>query len=134
MRLRADVGEVGEAIAEWWQEFSTADDLRRQDLMDQVRDEQHKRTRQRVPARPPQGDESPARRAVGARQSDPDADSGAGRGSDSDSHDDRDGDGGNDNAPAREGDAVGAPRKRRRRRKPRTGGGGEGGGSSVATE
>ena len=26
MRLRADVGEVGEAIAEWWQEFSTADD------------------------------------------------------------------------------------------------------------
>ena len=40
MRLRADVGEVGEAIAEWWQEFSTADDVRRQDLLDQVRDEQ----------------------------------------------------------------------------------------------
>ncbi|MFT4266121.1 MAG: polynucleotide adenylyltransferase PcnB, partial [Xenophilus sp.] len=42
MRLRADVGEVGEAIAEWWQEFSTADDTRRQDLMEQVRAEQRK--------------------------------------------------------------------------------------------
>ncbi|WP_232324210.1 polynucleotide adenylyltransferase PcnB, partial [Variovorax sp. WDL1] len=52
MRLRADVGEVSEAIAEWWQEFSsTSDDVRRQDLLDQVRDEQHKRTRQRGPAR-----------------------------------------------------------------------------------
>ncbi|MBT2323048.1 polynucleotide adenylyltransferase PcnB [Variovorax paradoxus] len=50
MRLRADVGEIGEAIAEWWQEFSTADEVRRQDLLDQVRDEQQKRTRQRVPA------------------------------------------------------------------------------------
>ena len=29
MRLRADVGEVDEALAEWWQEFSTADDVRR---------------------------------------------------------------------------------------------------------
>lgn len=51
MRLRADVGEVGEAIAEWWQEFSTADDLRRQDLLEQVRDEQQRKTRQRVPQR-----------------------------------------------------------------------------------
>src|SRR6478735_1516921 len=51
MRLRADVGEIGEAIAEWWQEFSTADDVRRQDLLEQVRDEQHKKTRQRVPQR-----------------------------------------------------------------------------------
>ncbi|RZI92116.1 MAG: polynucleotide adenylyltransferase PcnB, partial [Variovorax sp.] len=50
MRLRADVGEIGEAIAEWWQEFSTADDLRRQDLMDQVRDEQKKGPRVRVRA------------------------------------------------------------------------------------
>lgn len=50
MRLRADVGEINEAIAEWWQEFSTADDVRRQDLLEQVRDEQQKRPRQRVPA------------------------------------------------------------------------------------
>lgn len=40
MRLRADTGEVDEALAEWWQEFSTADDTRRQDLLDQAREEQ----------------------------------------------------------------------------------------------
>ena len=36
MRLRADVGEVEEALAEWWQDFQTADDERRDDLMDQA--------------------------------------------------------------------------------------------------
>jgi poly(A) polymerase len=43
MRLRADVGEVEEVLADWWQEFSMADDNLRQDLVDQVREEQHKR-------------------------------------------------------------------------------------------
>jgi poly(A) polymerase len=93
MRLRADVGEVSEAIAEWWQEFSsTSDDLRRQDLLDQVRDEQHKRTRQRAPARTVAPAAAPA------------------------------GDGA-DQALLPDGEfAAAAPRKRRRRRKPRTGG------------
>ncbi|MFT3719898.1 polynucleotide adenylyltransferase PcnB [Pseudorhodoferax sp.] len=45
MRLRADVGEIDEALAEWWQEFSQASDERRQDLLEQVREEQG---RQRV--------------------------------------------------------------------------------------
>ncbi len=50
MRLRADVGEVDELLADWWQEFSTADDAQRQDLVDQVRAEQQKRPRvQRAP-------------------------------------------------------------------------------------
>lgn len=101
MRLRADVGEVSEAIGEWWQEFSTADDVRRQDLMDQVRDEQHKRTRQRVPASAPA--RSPAEAAAaqaGASELPPDGE-------------------------------ASAPRKRRRRRKPRSGGGGEAGAASV---
>jgi poly(A) polymerase len=48
MRLRADAGEVDEALAEWWQEFSMADDARRHDLMEQAREEQHKRPRVRV--------------------------------------------------------------------------------------
>jgi len=110
MRLRADVGEVGEAIAEWWQEFSTADDIRRQDLMDQVRDEQHKKTRQRVPARTPAA--GPAeRRASGPHE---------GEGEDAET------------APRPDGEASDAPRKRRRRRKPRSGGAGEAGG--VAAE
>jgi poly(A) polymerase len=55
MRLRADVGEIDEALADWWQEFSTADDSLRQDLVDQVREEQ---TRQR--ARSPRVHAKPA--------------------------------------------------------------------------
>jgi poly(A) polymerase len=49
MRLRADVGEIDEAIADWWQEFSAAGEMRRKDLIEQVRDEQQKKTRQRAP-------------------------------------------------------------------------------------
>ena len=37
MRLRADVGEVDEALADWWQTFSLADDLGREDLLTQLR-------------------------------------------------------------------------------------------------
>jgi len=40
MRLRADVGEVDEALADWWQEYSIADDGARDDLLAQVREEQ----------------------------------------------------------------------------------------------
>jgi poly(A) polymerase len=40
MRLRAEVGEVDVLLADWWQEFSMADDSMRQDLMEQVRQEQ----------------------------------------------------------------------------------------------
>ncbi len=54
MRLRADVSEISEAIAEWWQEFSTADDPRRQDLMEQVRAEQQQKSRARVHTRAPE--------------------------------------------------------------------------------
>jgi hypothetical protein len=45
MRLRADIGEVEEVLADWWQEFSMASDSLRQDLVDQVREEQQKRKR-----------------------------------------------------------------------------------------
>jgi poly(A) polymerase len=43
MRLRSDVGEVEEVLADWWQEFSMANDGIRQDMVDLVREEQHKR-------------------------------------------------------------------------------------------
>lgn len=43
LRLRADVGEVPEALAEWWQDFQSADDERRADLIDQAREEQKAR-------------------------------------------------------------------------------------------
>jgi poly(A) polymerase len=45
MRLRADVGEVEEVLADWWQEFSMANDAIRQDMVDLVREEQQKRQR-----------------------------------------------------------------------------------------
>lgn len=48
MRLRADAGEIDEVLADWWQEFSMADDNLRQDMVDQVRDEQSKRQRTRT--------------------------------------------------------------------------------------
>jgi poly(A) polymerase len=56
--LRAEVGEVDEALAEWWQEYSTADQYRRQDLLEQAREEQKARQRaqqavvRRVAAKP----------------------------------------------------------------------------------
>ncbi len=45
MRLRADAGEIDEVLADWWQEFSLADDNLRQDMVDQVREEQLRRPR-----------------------------------------------------------------------------------------
>ena len=109
MRLRADVGEVSEALAEWWQEFTNAGDLRRQDLIDQMRDEQHKKARQRTPgatraraapqqALPADGDEDAASaERVAATQAETD-----------------------------EAQANAGARKRRRRRKPRGAGSGLG--------
>ena len=52
MRLRADAGEVDEALADWWQEFSMADDSLRQDLVDQVREEQQQRAKMTRAPRP----------------------------------------------------------------------------------
>jgi poly(A) polymerase len=45
MRLRADAGEIDVVLADWWQEFSMASDELRQDMVDQVREEQQKRQR-----------------------------------------------------------------------------------------
>ncbi len=45
MRLRADAGEIDDVLADWWQEFSMADDDLRQDMVDQVREEQQQRPR-----------------------------------------------------------------------------------------
>jgi poly(A) polymerase len=102
MRLRADIGEVEEVLADWWQEFSMADDNLRQDLVDQVREEQHKRKQAPRVHRVPRTDAP-----VGDVTQTPTADTngaGATEGGDA------------DNA---------APRKRRRRRRP---GGGQGAG------
>jgi poly(A) polymerase len=93
MRLRADAGEIDEVLADWWQEFSTADDNLRQDLVDQVREEQQSRQRTRAPrvhrlpadaaapaaaAEHPTGDAAPKKRRRRRRSGGP---KGAGEGS-----------------------------------------------------
>jgi len=55
MRLRAENGEVEDVLADWWQDFSMANDTLRQDMVDQVREEQAVRQRApRLPKAPPQ--------------------------------------------------------------------------------
>ena len=58
--LRADIGEVDVVLADWWQEFSIADEAERQDLVDQAREEQ---ARQR--ARSPRVHSKPVLRIAG---------------------------------------------------------------------
>ncbi len=105
MRLRADIGEVDEALAEWWQEFQQADDARREDMIDQAREEQRLRQRaaQPVVRRAPRS--APAAEATGAPE--PAADEAA------------------------PGDGA-APKKRRRRRRKPGGSGGDAAGSAPA--
>jgi len=128
MRLRSDIGEIDEVLADWWQEFSTADDMRRQDLVDQVRDEQKSRPRPARAAKPAEGEAQPARKPRAPRAAAP-ASAGA------------EGEEGAQAASAEEpeieGDGAAAPRKRRRRRKPSgargesAGQGGQDGGGSA---
>jgi len=92
MRLRADIGEIDVLLADWWQEFSTADDNLRQDLLDQVREEQQARGRSRAPR------SQPRQAAADAADAAPVAEDGE--------------------EAAPEGDGAAAPKKRRRRRRP----------------
>ena len=94
LRLRADVQEIDDTLADWWQEFSLADDSAREDLVQQARTEQLAKPR------------APRVRRV------PKADAAAPTPTSNDS----------DNAPeADEGEE--APKKRRRRRRKPAGGG-----------
>ena len=45
MRLRADAGEVEDVLADWWEEFSLADDNLRNDMVDEVKLEMQQRAR-----------------------------------------------------------------------------------------
>ncbi len=61
MRLRADAGEVEDVLADWWEEFSLADDNLRNDMVDAVKMEQQQRAK---PARAPRVHKAPARDAA----------------------------------------------------------------------
>lgn len=102
MRLRADAGEVDVVLADWWQEFSTASDQVREDLLAQAREEQHKGARRVRVVRPQ--DKLPAAGTVAQAEAPADAEEADAA------------------APAGEGSAP-AKKRRRRRRKPA---GGEG--------
>jgi poly(A) polymerase len=110
MRLRADAGEIDELLADWWQEFSTADDAARRDLVEQVRLDrqgggQAGRGRQR-PARGP-APQAPRESAEGPLSIPPDGE-----------------------APGEHSPSVGdgAPPARKRRRRRRSGARGQSGG------
>lgn len=107
MRLRADAGEVDVVLADWWQEFSQASDAGREDLVAQLRDEQHKNQRRVRTVRPPAAAPAPA----------PD------QGDDESTEAD---------TPAGDAPSGDAPRKRRRRRRKPGGGGGGGGNEAPA--
>jgi poly(A) polymerase len=90
LRLRADVQEIDERLADWWQEFSLADDAAREDLVQQARAEQAPKPRVRRAPRPDRaGDAQPPAEGFNAEEPT----------------------GGQDPAPA-------AAKRRRRRRKP----------------
>jgi poly(A) polymerase len=102
MRLRADAGEVDVVLADWWQEFSQASDAVREDLVDQLREEQSKNGRRVRTVRPPAATPAP-QAANDDEERAPPSEGGEGEGASSD-----------------------APRKRRRRRRKPGGGGGAG--------
>ena len=113
LRLRADVGEVDEALANWWQEFQQADEARREDLIAQVREEQRAKPKAGA-AKPKRAPRKPA--AATEAQEGSSLDQVAQQAIDSES--------------AAAGDAP-AKKRRRRRRKPGAGdaGGAAGGGN-----
>jgi poly(A) polymerase len=114
MRLRADVGEVDESLADWWQEFSMATDSARQDLVDIVRQEQQSQPRRVRVVRAPRPVDAPPSGSSPASMAPPDEAMSPATGEDGIPSDP-------------------APRKRRRRRRSGSGpsGGAEGGGGDT---
>ncbi len=104
MRLRADTGEVEEVLADWWQEFSMANDSLRADMVAQVRDEQGRKIT-RAPRPPRNRAAAPATVLDDPAAASPSAATTA----------IAQGDAGN---ASEAGDGGDAPRKRRRRRRP----------------
>ena len=98
LRLRADAREIDDTLADWWQEFSLADDAAREDLVQQARAEQAPRGRAPRKSAP---------RSTAAPTTDTATDGGPDL-----------------EAGGEAGDGPARPRRRRRRRKPSAGGDG----------
>jgi poly(A) polymerase len=113
LRLRGDAGEIDAELANWWEDFSLADDEGRRKLLDAVRPSGGAVRRVRSSAPKAAGSETEVR-STGV-------------------HTDDDGDADEPAEAAREGDPV--RKRRRRRRKPAAaGGGGDTSGSESAAD
>jgi poly(A) polymerase len=125
MRLRADIGEVDDVLADWWQDFSQASDIVREDLVAALRDEQQKQQRKvkRVP-KPAGGEDADGREPSRDTAAAPAAAKKPARGPEP-REEAGEGDGAGDSAGTSD-----APRKRRRRRRKPSG---QGGGDAQAS-
>ena len=70
MRLRADAGEVDEALAQWWEDYSSGDDDQRRELVEAAR--KHQQAKPREPKAAPR-DPRPLKPAAPASGPAPDA-------------------------------------------------------------
>ncbi|MEY2684629.1 MAG: hypothetical protein RJA09_1773 [Pseudomonadota bacterium] len=109
LRLRAQVAEVAEEMAHWWETFSTASDAVRRDMVEAVRLEQQKN--RAAPKRGPKVHRVPADGAQAPTVDNLDAPGGEPTG-------------------AADADASDAPARKRRRRRRKPNGGGEGAGGA----
>ena len=116
MRLRADVGEVDEVLADWWQEFSLASDAEREDLMDQTR-EASQRGPRRVRAAKPAGEGAAGR---GGREN---RDDRATHGDNARREEEGDETEATGEGPGEGADSGASPARKRRRRRRKPGGG-----------
>ena len=107
LRLRAANGEIDEALAEWWQAFSTAPDYERDDLIAQAREQQREAQRAQQRKGAPTKPTGRVHRVPSAASQVAEADEAM-----------------VDEVSAAEGEAAPA-KKRRRRRKPKSAGAGE---------
>jgi len=60
LRLRGDAGEVSGELANWWEDFSLADDTERRRLLDEARDQDQARRAAGAPAPGPDGQYAPS--------------------------------------------------------------------------
>ncbi len=129
LRLRAQVGEIEEELAHWWETFQHVNDDLRADMVETQRKENQSKPGAPKPRRVKRIDaDHPAQEGLQQQPADPRFRDDAGAG-------DEGGDTDEDASGRPEGDNEGtaAPKKRRRRRrKPSGGGGGEGGAAPAA--
>ena len=120
MRLRAEIGEIDVVLADWWQEFSMADDATRLDLIDRIRFEQQQQ--QPGQPRPARKRRKPARDATSSNESADGQRAGVADGTERGDVEPDDHEGNADHDGANESAEAGAPVAAKKRRRRRSGG------------